>query len=91
MFSNSISKAYLPLSLLSLVARASSSNNSCRSIPGDTNWPTDAEWAQLNKSIDGQLIATVPLASICHTSPYNDFDETACASLQADWDVAETQ
>lgn len=65
--------------------------SSCRNIPGDTSWPTESEWTQLNGTVGGRLIATVPLASVCHTSPFDDFDETACTNLKADWDYAETQ
>lgn len=83
-----------PLCLLLLAGTCSATSenfSSCRNIPGDTNWPTDSEWTQLNGTVGGRLIATVPLASVCHASPFDNFDETACTNLKADWDYAETQ
>ncbi|KAK3689262.1 putative FAD-dependent isoamyl alcohol oxidase [Podospora appendiculata] len=63
---------------------------SCRNIPGDPGWPSLADWAQLNKTVHGQLIGTVPQASVCHTGPYSDYDETACQALRDGWDLAGT-
>lgn len=81
----------LPFGVLLVAARAQATGTSCLSIPGDPDWPADSLWAQLNQTVSGRLIATVPLASICHTSPYGDFDETACAELKTEWDLAQTQ
>ena len=54
----------------------------CRCFPGDICWPSQASWASLNRSVNGRLIATVPLASICHDPTYN---ATLCKSLQDNW------
>ena len=35
----------------------------CRTIPGDDAWPSKVDWDQLNQTVHGKLIATVPLAA----------------------------
>ncbi|KAF7943953.1 hypothetical protein EAE96_010367 [Botrytis aclada] len=57
-------------------------NINCRALPGDQSWPSAAEWINLNNTVNGRLIATVPIASPCHDPSYN---ETECAYLQANW------
>ncbi|KAJ5811086.1 FAD-binding domain-containing protein [Penicillium robsamsonii] len=54
----------------------------CRYLPGDAGWPTDAEWSNLNSTIGGRLIRGTPLAQRCYGS---DYDPAACAALQEDW------
>ena len=39
-------------------------------------------WASLNSSVDGRLIATIPLASPCHDPNHN---AALCTSLQQNW------
>lgn len=59
---------------------------SCRPIPGDTDWPSARLWSSLNDTVDGHLIATVPLASVCHTGPpFNNYNEESCAALRTAW------
>ncbi|KAJ5238505.1 hypothetical protein N7468_003124 [Penicillium chermesinum] len=57
----------------------------CRYLPGDVQWPRQKLWDRLNATVDGRLIATAPLASVCHDPQYN---ETACAVLQEWWSWA---
>ncbi|KAL2000899.1 hypothetical protein VTN02DRAFT_2487 [Thermoascus thermophilus] len=64
----------------------STSNSSCRCLPGDACWPSASAWAKLNDTVQGRLIATVPLASACHDPTYN---ETECAYLKEQWDLPE--
>ncbi|KAI1100577.1 putative FAD-dependent isoamyl alcohol oxidase [Jackrogersella minutella] len=71
---------------LALLARA---DIECRYIPGDADWPSPDDWSNLNKTIQGRLIETVPQASVCHTSPYSDFDATACETLKTTWNEAQ--
>ncbi|OAQ98295.1 hypothetical protein LLEC1_02897, partial [Akanthomyces lecanii] len=54
----------------------------CKCFPGDDCWPSIEKWNDLNNTVDGNLIATVPLASPCHGSKYN---ETECATLRDEW------
>lgn len=44
-----------------------SANNqsSCRNVPGDAGFPTDAEWAVLNTTVSGRLVKVVPFVEFC--------------------------
>jgi hypothetical protein len=59
-------------------------------LPTDEGWPTIAEWAALNETVGGRLIATIPQASVCHTAPWQNFDAASCKSLAAGWNAAQT-
>ena len=59
-----------------------SSSQTCRCFPGDACWPSQLLWQNLNSSLHGRLIATVPLGSPCHDPVYN---ATICKSLRANW------
>ena len=90
------------VSLLVLVAAIAVGTTSygkksrCRSIPGDVEWPSESDWAGLNQTVGGNLIATVPIGAVCHRSllgkPSNEsqYDEEACAALRDDWFFATT-
>jgi hypothetical protein len=75
--------------LVNLVAGAphnGNSRSSCRPIPGDSEWPSAKLWSSLNDTVNGRLIATVPLASVCHTGlPFNNYNEESCAALKTAW------
>jgi len=80
-------------SLLNLGAAAGFSrrnytNPACRYLPGDQGWPSLDQWAQLNASVSGRLIATVPAGHVCH-DPY--FNATLCAALQQTWVFPQSQ
>jgi hypothetical protein len=54
----------------------------CRYIPGDAGWPSQGDWARLNTTVGGRLIATVPVAHVCHErGTFAAFDKTACEDL----------
>lgn len=79
------------LTLAGLAATATAAANfssSCRVLPLDTDWPSTSAWNTLNTTVNGRLIATVPVGSPCHDPNY---DEAACLLLQADWTLASTQ
>ncbi|GAB1314564.1 FAD-dependent isoamyl alcohol oxidase [Madurella fahalii] len=58
------------------------SGSRCRYIPGDAGWPSRRDWARLNATVGGRLIATVPLAHVCHkVGPFAAYDEGACEDL----------
>ncbi|KAK6213639.1 fad binding domain-containing protein [Colletotrichum tabaci] len=74
-----------PLALAGAVGSASAASlpsPSCKYLPGDPGWPSADAWAQLNRTVDGRLVATVPLGSACHGDGYN---ATECARLQDAW------
>ncbi|KAI0197877.1 FAD-binding domain-containing protein [Astrocystis sublimbata] len=59
----------------------------CRCIPGDSCWPAQSKWRALNETLQGRLIATVPIAQVCHAPHY---DQEACSTLQATWSDPQT-
>ncbi|OCL04327.1 putative FAD-dependent isoamyl alcohol oxidase [Glonium stellatum] len=83
-----ITKSLVGLSLLLSLCQAA--DTSCKNLPGDYGWPTPHDWAQLNQTVGGRLIATIPQASICHPLPYYDYDATACTTLREAWDLPQT-
>lgn len=74
--------------LTSLLALSRNVHGSCRCMPGDACWPSPATWSSFNQSIDGRLIATVPLAKPCHGAAYN---EGVCDTLRDEWTLPELQ
>ncbi|KAI1111673.1 FAD-binding domain-containing protein [Nemania sp. NC0429] len=73
---------------------ASTGSHDCRSIPGDSSWPEKSIWADLNRTVHGKLIATVPIAAPCHKTVLGEanplFDEETCARLRDNWFYPET-
>ena len=67
-----------------------SQNRNCRCFPGDACWPPEAEWSRFNKTLDGKLIATVPIASACHESSFGPYDPARCEQLRSIWGFPET-
>ncbi|KXJ90487.1 hypothetical protein Micbo1qcDRAFT_226448 [Microdochium bolleyi] len=54
----------------------------CRCLPGDSCWPSQSQWNNLNTTVAGRLVTTVPIGSVCHDPTY---DAQACAALQASY------
>ncbi|KAJ5085929.1 hypothetical protein N7532_010700 [Penicillium argentinense] len=73
--------AFLGLAVI-LPSIAASDSSSCRCFPGDDCWPSVSTWNSFNQSVDGRLIATVPLATPCHAPEYN---EKKCETLKEGW------
>ena len=63
-------------------------NASCRCMPGDSCWPKAQDWANLNSTVQGRLIAITPLGSPCHDPTY---DVAACELLKQEWIYAPIQ
>ena len=59
----------------------------CKCGPKDRCWPSESDWDNLNKTVNGRLIKTIPIGYVCHDPTYN---EAACNELQQTWDLAET-
>lgn len=65
---------------------SSSTPTTCRYLPGDLGWPSNEEWAKLSHSVEGRLIAGIPLGASCHNSIYGTYDDGMCAQVQAEYD-----
>ncbi|KAI9371069.1 hypothetical protein BJX61DRAFT_48856 [Aspergillus egyptiacus] len=72
--------------VLAIASTAAAAVTSCRCLPGDPCWPSRETWREFNSSIDGRLIATVPLGSPCHDPNY---DAAVCAELRSGWTTPE--
>ncbi len=59
----------------------------CKCGPDNPCWPSEADWNTLNTTVEGRLIQTTPIGSVCHDPTYN---ESACADLKANWTLPET-
>jgi FAD binding domain/Berberine and berberine like len=62
----------------------------CRCFPGDSCWPTSAEWEAFNRTVGGKLLATVPIGAPCHTSDFPPYDSQKCDALKNVWFFPET-
>ncbi|KXH57463.1 FAD binding domain-containing protein [Colletotrichum salicis] len=54
----------------------------CRTLPTDRDWPSKSAWDDLNTAVNGRLIETIPIGSVCHDPTY---DEAACQALRSEW------
>lgn len=54
----------------------------CKTTPSDSSWPSRAEWNSLNRTIDGELLRTVPVASACSSG--NPFGSTVSCEVATD-------
>jgi len=63
-------------------------NTTCKAIPGDHAWPSPQVWSQLNATIDGRLIQTVPQGAVCRPGGYGNIseNEAECEALKEGWD-----
>jgi hypothetical protein len=57
--------------------------NGCRTIPGDEDWPTEADWSVFNDTLGGVLLKPKPLASICYSRP--NYNAQRCSQLKQTW------
>ncbi|KAI5252056.1 FAD binding domain protein [Aureobasidium subglaciale] len=78
------------LAVTANIAAASVNRADCRCFPGDACWPSANEWNSLNQTVNGRLIATIPLAAACHDDQYAAYDEERCSELQNSWLDPET-
>ena len=64
----------------------------CKVLPDDAGWPSDNTWNQLNQTVGGRLISSIPQAAVCHTRGYNGlaYNEEECADLKAQWNYPQT-
>lgn len=69
-----------PLAALLAFAATGRATSQCRCLPSDPCWPSVSQWQCLNASLDGNLVAVRPVASVCHDPNYN---AAACAVVTA--------
>ncbi|KAI1301069.1 FAD binding domain-containing protein [Xylaria venustula] len=47
----------------------------CKVYPGTAAWPLEADWAQLNSTLDGALLTPVPISAVCYNGPYQNTNQ----------------
>jgi hypothetical protein len=83
-------KQLLTNSLRSFTHEAHTSNDTkCKVFPGDANWPDESQWTALNKSTNGALIKTIPIAAPCYPGPLYNADR--CAYITSQWSNSSIQ
>ncbi|KAJ5956831.1 hypothetical protein N7501_011110 [Penicillium viridicatum] len=78
------------LASCSLFLTLASAGSSCKPVPGDEDWPSAAKWSKLNNTVNGHLIATTPLPSVCHNGPIGTYDADACTAIRDEWTLSTT-
>lgn len=73
--------ALLPIAQL---GTASPAQRSCKVVPESPNWPSDADWATLNKAVGGRLLKPAPPAAVCHRG-WPTYRTAACSDLNGGW------
>lgn len=68
---------------------SNSTKRECKFIPGDTGWPTDAEWARFNETLGGSLLKPLPLAVVCYYGL--QYDAERCERLKKAWTSMDLQ
>jgi hypothetical protein len=77
-------------SMGSFEGMSSSTSPNCRCFPGDSCWPSLYDWQTLNSSVDGMLIASVPVAAVCHEfhssdTPVSIYNNVECQEERDNW------
>ncbi|EHK18382.1 uncharacterized protein TRIVIDRAFT_58448 [Trichoderma virens Gv29-8] len=78
------------LATVPALVSAAAINTTCRCLPTDPCWPSTADWKAFNATVGGKLIATVPLASVCHSSSFGCYSASKCDQLKSVWDFPST-
>ncbi|KAH8667106.1 hypothetical protein BX600DRAFT_436471 [Xylariales sp. PMI_506] len=61
-----------------------SSNLGCKSLPGDSSWPSSSAWLDLNHLLDGTLLEGVPSAAVCYQD-WPQYDQSKCDEVTTSW------
>ncbi|KAJ5336689.1 hypothetical protein MYU51_005755 [Penicillium brevicompactum] len=70
------------ITLFASLVIAAPETGRCRCRPHNDCWPAQQEWSSLNDTIQGNLVAVRPVASVCH---WTEFDEAACKATTEQW------
>lgn len=65
-----------------LAAATAAADQNCYCMAHQDCWPLATKWQSLNSTVQGRLVATVPIGTPCHDPTY---DAAACAALQQQW------
>ncbi|KAJ5634155.1 hypothetical protein N7528_001997 [Penicillium herquei] len=68
--------------ILPVLAVGAPQSTRCRCLPTDSCWPSQQEWMSLNDTLNHNLVAVRPVASVC--SP-QEFNSAACENVTSLW------
>jgi hypothetical protein len=72
--------------LLPVVSRAAvTARRDCKVTPDSPAWPSKDDWAALNTSVGGHLLAPTPPAIVCDPLRPTVYNATSCAALDTVW------
>ncbi|KAK4159965.1 6-hydroxy-D-nicotine oxidase [Cladorrhinum sp. PSN259] len=59
----------------------------CKCYPGDRCWPSNNEWAALNRTVGGRLVSAIPPGAVCYDSfeGIPTRDPAKCAQVASQW------
>jgi hypothetical protein len=67
-------------------------DSTCKTFPGDAEWPSEAQWELFDLLIDGALHKPAPLASVCYqSSQWGAYDVGRCADISGNWSISNLQ
>ena len=61
---------------------ASPSVDKCVCLPGQSCWPSSADWSSFNDTVEGRLTAIHPVGQPCHDPT---FDSSVCQAVTAQY------
>jgi len=67
---------------------ATPSGPSCKATIHSTEWPSDNEWAELNRLVEGRLLKPFPAAAPCHRGSAV-YDAQNCEVIKKNWNSSE--
>ncbi|KAF2115630.1 hypothetical protein BDV96DRAFT_599210 [Lophiotrema nucula] len=66
-------------------------NRSCKIIPGDADRPSQSTWSAFNESLNGSLIAAVPIAAPCYETKWGRKDAAKCNDIVSKFKTSSLQ
>ena len=71
-------------------ARRARRSSRCKTMPGDSLYPSESGWKVFNALLGGALEKIVPIGSACYKqSQYNNYDAVRCAELVQNFNAEE--
>ena len=65
--------------------RRRATSASCKTFPGDSEWPRDTIWDIFNALLGGALLPTKPAATSCYDSKWGKKDAAKCADVTSNF------
>jgi hypothetical protein len=80
--------SYVLLLTSPLISYALPTQQSCKTIPDASSWPTASEWSAFNETTGGRLIKTHAPAAACHPEQ-PEYNVATCSDIQDSWDSSQ--